>query len=115
MLKIEPIKLMRGTHDDTGETGSGCFMNVIAYLNGETQITDRSLCVCPVIRPVAIWLNDFMNGRERYKLVPFIERAMSSATHDIEIMTARAKCAVVMADKMVGYAATIPGTITSFK
>ena len=28
-MNIEPIKLLKGSHDDTGTTGQGCFMNVI--------------------------------------------------------------------------------------
>lgn len=40
MINIEPIKLLRGQHKDTATTGQGCFMNVIAYLNGDPQITD---------------------------------------------------------------------------
>ena len=51
---IKPIKLLSGTHNDTAQTGQGCFMNVIAYLNGEPQITDQSDCVCYVVRPIAI-------------------------------------------------------------
>ena len=47
---IAPIKLLAGTHEDTAKTGSGCFMNVIAYLNGEPQITDQSPCVCVTVR-----------------------------------------------------------------
>ena len=34
-LPIEPIRLLAGSHADTGTTGKGCFMNVVAYLNGE--------------------------------------------------------------------------------
>ena len=31
-MNIEPIKLLQGSHAETGKTGMGCFMNVIAYL-----------------------------------------------------------------------------------
>lgn len=90
MFSIEPIKLLSGSHKDTATTGSGCFMNVIAYLNGEPQITDTSPCVCAVIRPVAIFLNDLLPDSERQRMIPFIFRAMGSATDDRKVMRKRA-------------------------
>ena len=89
-MNIEPIKLLTGAHDDTGKTGSGCFMNVIAYLNGEAQITDSSPCVCVTVRPLAIKLNDLGNEEQRQRLLPFVLRAMGSATQDPEILQIRA-------------------------
>lgn len=86
---ISPVKLLSGTHSDAAETGRGCFMNVIAYLNGESQITDRSECVCVTIRPIAIWLNDFLRDQDRYKLLPYLERAIGSATEDLDVIIAR--------------------------
>lgn len=100
MLNIEPIKLLSGSHPDTAKTGSGCFMNVIAYLNGEPQITDQSECVCATIRPIAIWLNDYMNDDERSMLIQFIHRAMGTATNDLDILVKRARRAVIFADEM---------------
>lgn len=79
---IKPISLLKGSHEDTAQTGSGCFMNVIAYLNGEPQITDQSPCVCVTVRSIAIWFNDFLRDDERGEMIPFIERAMGSATND---------------------------------
>jgi hypothetical protein len=79
---MQPIKLLKGSHADTGVTGQGCFMNVVAYLNGEDQITDRSPCVCVTVRPIAIWLNDRLDDASRARMVPFIERALGSATSD---------------------------------
>jgi len=105
MLKIEPIKLLSGSHGDTGITGQGCFMNVIAYLNGEPQITDQSPCVCPGIRPIAIWLNDYLKNDERAQLIPYIERAMGSRTDDKDEIVRRAWLAVKMAEEMRDIAA----------
>jgi hypothetical protein len=86
MLHIEPIKLLSGTHADTGATGQGCFMNVIAYLNGEPQITDDSPCVCFTVKKFVIGFNDRLLDKDRHELIPFIERAMGSVTMDkIEI------------------------------
>ena len=79
---ITPIKLLAGSHADTGSTGQGCFMNVIAYLNGEPQITDQSECVCVTVRSMAIFLNDLANNEQRQRMVPLIMRAMGSATDD---------------------------------
>jgi hypothetical protein len=97
---IKPIELLSGSHADTGTTGQGCFMNVIAYLNGEPQITDQSPCVCVTVRPIAIWLNDWLLDSERYELIPYIERAMGSATTDKSELSRRAWLAVAMASEM---------------
>lgn len=105
MLNIEPIKLLQGSHADTAQTGSGCFMNVIAYLNGEPQITDKSPCVCATIRPIAIWLNDYMRDDERHLLIPFIHRAMGTATNDLDILVRRARRAVLLATECTKSAA----------
>ena len=82
MLNIQPIRLLKGQHNDTGKTGQGCFMNVVAYLNGDVDITDYSPCVCRVIRVVAITLNDCSYDPERQALLPFIGRAMVSGSAD---------------------------------
>ncbi len=102
---IKPIKLLKGSHEDTGNTGQGCFMNVIAYLNGEPQITDKSECVCFVIRPIAIWLNDFITDDERHRLLPFISRAMGSRTDDKVEIERRLALVVAFANKQAAYAA----------
>jgi hypothetical protein len=86
---IAPIQLLKGTHENTAQTGQGCFMNVIAYLNGEPQITDQSPCVCVTVRPLAIKLNDAATDEQRKELIPFIERAMGSATKDRKVLEAR--------------------------
>ncbi len=86
---IKPIKLLKGSHCDTGITGQGCFLNIIAYLNGESQITDQSTCVCVTVRPMAIELNDFGDDEQRQRLLPFVMRAMGSATEDVAVWDAR--------------------------
>jgi hypothetical protein len=97
---FKPIKLLSGSHADTGTTGQGCFMNVIAYLNGEPQITDHSACVCVAVRPIAIWINDYLLDSERHILLPYIERAMGSVTCDQKELFRRAGRAVKMAEEM---------------
>ena len=95
---IKPISLLRGTHVNTAKTGQGCFMNVIAYLNGERQITDQSDCVCYVVRPIAIWLNDYLKDDERHLMIPFIERAMGSRSDDKNEVIRRLKLVVEFSD-----------------
>jgi hypothetical protein len=89
---IKPIRLIRGSCSHTAKTGSGCVMNVIAYLNGDAKITDQSPCVCPSIRRELIIINDFLEYEDRQKLIPYIERAMGSVTDDKRELTRRLKC-----------------------
>jgi len=95
---LKPIKLLKGSHPNTGETGSGCLMNVVSYLNGDQEITDRPACACPVVMPIAIWLNDYMNDDERQQLLPFVERISGSRTYDVDVLTARALVAARFED-----------------
>jgi hypothetical protein len=112
-LPIQPIKLLSGSHADTGQTGQGCFMNVIAYLNGEAQITDASTCVCVTVRPIAVWLNDYLKDDERHLLLPFIERAMGSATKDREVMNRRLRLVVELATAAAHAAANATNAATN--
>ena len=82
-----------------------CFMNVIAYLNGEAQITDKSECVCFVMRPMAIYAYHLFNDDDRQKLLPFILRALGSRTDDKAVITERLRHVVAFAEKQGQYAA----------
>lgn len=77
---IKPIRLLKGCHENTGETGSGCMMNVISYLQGDDKITDKPGGVDKMIREVCIQINDFLDDHERHQLHEFIFRAMNSVT-----------------------------------
>ncbi|MGL4640600.1 MAG: hypothetical protein ACRCVX_12835 [Shewanella sp.] len=101
---IAPIKLLAGSHADTAKTGQGCFMNVIAYLNGEPQITDSSPCVCVTVRHISIGLNDRLNDTQRARMIPFIERAMGSADCDKDEFKRRLNLMVDFAKKQAGFA-----------
>ena len=97
---IKPIRLLRGSHDDTAKTGQGCFMNVLAYLNADDEITDNSPCVCPTVRPIVRWFNDYLENSERAQLLPFIERALGSATDNAAEMLRRVGLMVQFARAM---------------
>ena len=97
---IKPVRLLRGSHDDTAKTGNGCFMNVVAYLNADEEITDNSPCVCATVRPIVRWFNDYLENSERAQLLPFIERALGSATTDAVEMRRRVGLMVSFARAM---------------
>jgi hypothetical protein len=101
---IRPITLLSGTHSDTAKTGSGCFMNVVAYLNGEAQITDKSPCVCRSIRRVAIWFNDFLEDDERFRLLPYVQRAMGTESRDEQVKLHRLEVLVVLVTDLLAMA-----------
>ena len=96
---IKPIKLLKGSHADTGTTGQGCFLNVISFLNGELQITDNSPCVCIIVKPIAIFLNDFLKDEDRNLMITYIEPAMGSVTHDKIELVRRANLVALFANK----------------
>lgn len=103
---IKPITLLRWSRLDTAQTGQGCFMNVIAYLNGETQITDHPECVCLAVRAIAIVLNDLMPDDQRHRLILFIERVMDTANASKEVLVMRANAAAKFAVICSALAAT---------
>ena len=104
-MNIPQVKLLKGSHAETKQTGQGCFMNVVAYLNNEPTITDQSECVCFVMRPLFVWVNDWMTDDERPQLLPFILRAMASRTNDKIAVSRRLALVVAFANKMAEYAA----------
>ena len=101
---LKPIKLLRGSHANTGVTGQGCFMNVASYLNGDIVVTDRPPCVCPLVRSVAVWVNDLMEDGERDALLVFVERAMNSKTPDHQELKRRFQLALALAGSLVATA-----------
>jgi hypothetical protein len=77
MLNIQPIKLLAGCHQHTGQTGQGCFLNVCSYLQGDHVITDKPSSVHAGLRKPIMALNDFApSDEQRQRLVPFVHRAM---------------------------------------
>lgn len=85
MLNIAPIRLLKGCHPSTGDTGSGCFLNVCSYLQGDKVITDRPTSVSAALRAPLIILNDLLPDAERQALLPFVHRAMlTGAQHRLQ-------------------------------
>jgi hypothetical protein len=60
-----------------------CIMQAVAWLssNGE-QWTDAPACTHPVIRRIAIWVNDSVSTQARQELWPLVPRIMGTATGD---------------------------------
>lgn len=59
-----PLRLAKGSHQEG--SGKGCAMNVISYINGDTQITDYPDCSA---RPLAVMvqnLNDSLAGPDGF-------------------------------------------------
>jgi hypothetical protein len=61
---MHPLRLAKGSHQPG--SGKGCAMNVISYINGDTQITDFPDCSA---RPLAAFVqlcNDLLAGPDDY-------------------------------------------------
>lgn len=81
-IDITPLRLLRGHHADTGTTGSGCFLDVVSYLAGDTTVTHTPACVCPKLWRVLQRINDMFDDKERPALLMFVERAMLTGGAD---------------------------------
>jgi hypothetical protein len=61
------MKLVQGK--GSRETGA-CWMSAIAWYEGNSNWTDAPDCVCPIIRELAIWVNDKIDSdEERERLI----------------------------------------------
>lgn len=96
---ISPIKLLSGHHGDTGTTGQGCTMDVISYLSGDKIITDHTECVCFVVTPLVIWLQDYLTDHKRSLMIPYIPRLMGSRSYDPAVFVPRAQAVARFANK----------------
>jgi hypothetical protein len=106
-LNIEPIRLLRGSHEDTGYTGHGCIMNVCSYLNGDTHITDQPKCVDPAVVPLAIITNDVLTDEDRQNLMRFIPAAMESGENASAMRVTRFEALCALQDELQGIARAI--------
>ena len=71
----ERVELVRGTGDPL--LGQLCVMSFVAYLAGETH-TDRPRCASPVIRSMAVLVNDHMPPETRQRLKVFAPRIIGT-------------------------------------
>jgi hypothetical protein len=72
---IEGIELVRGIGDPA--VGRLCVMSFVAYLAGECH-TDRPRCASPVIRSMAVIINDQMPPATRQRLKAFAPRIIGT-------------------------------------
>lgn len=77
---IAPIKLTRGPREDCAKTGEGCFLNVVAYLQGEEEPGTSPEGLCPITISATSYFNDILEDYQRHKLLPYIFRVMKSNT-----------------------------------
>jgi hypothetical protein len=59
-----PLRVARGSHQP--ESGKGCAMNVISYINGDTQITDFPDCSARPLAEFVQLCNDLLAGPDGY-------------------------------------------------
>lgn len=59
-----PLRLARGSHQRG--SGKGCAMNVISYINGDTQITDFPECSARPLARMVQALNDRLAGPDGF-------------------------------------------------
>lgn len=71
----EEVELVRGTGDPL--LGQLCVMSFVAYLAGESH-TDRPRCASPVIRSMAVLVNDQMPSATRQRLKVFAPRIIGT-------------------------------------
>jgi hypothetical protein len=66
------------------ETGA-CWMSAIAWYEGNSNWTDAPDCVCPIIRELAIWVNDKIDSdEERERLIsPIMFSVVGTANPDL--------------------------------
>src|SRR5690349_10104438 len=79
--------LSAGGHIQGPESGA-CFMEMIAFLNGEDH-TDKPKCVHRQLIPVGIIANDFLSDRNRQKMIDLMGAFMGTDKIDIYAVRAR--------------------------
>ncbi|ORV05655.1 hypothetical protein [Mycobacterium celatum] len=59
-----PLRLAKGSHQSG--SGKGCAMNVISYINGDTQVTDFPACSARPLAALVQCCNDLLAGPDGY-------------------------------------------------
>ncbi|HWA79642.1 MAG TPA: hypothetical protein VG848_04950 [Acetobacteraceae bacterium] len=82
----QQVELVKGAGDP--RTGKLCVMSFVAYLAGEGH-SDRPATASPLIRELAVRINDAMPATMRQELKPFVPRIIGTNDgHDAERATA---------------------------
>jgi hypothetical protein len=81
----------------TTPADGGCIMQVIDWINRE-EWTDRPPCVHPVIRALAININDSADDQQRQKLLDLAPRMMNTASDDKQLSV---KLAIFCAERVL--------------
>ncbi|HYY00590.1 MAG TPA: hypothetical protein VE908_13750, partial [Mycobacterium sp.] len=61
---ISRLRLAEGSHQP--ESGRGCAMNAVSYINGDTVITDFPACSARPLAAFVQWCNDVLAGPDGY-------------------------------------------------
>lgn len=69
--------LLRRGEGENPEMG-GCLVQVAGYLNDGVSWTDATPCVHPVLRTMAIWVNDLIGDEYRNSLLEFVPRLIGT-------------------------------------
>jgi hypothetical protein len=59
-----PLRLAAGSHQP--DSGKGCAMNAISYINGDTEVTDFPECSARPLAAFVRWCNDVLAGSDGY-------------------------------------------------
>ena len=59
-----PLRLAAGSHQP--ESGKGCAMNAISYINGDAEVTDFPVCSARPLAAFVRWCNDVLAGSDGY-------------------------------------------------
>src|SRR6516165_6729745 len=80
---MEPVPHLRSGVGKTPSEG-GCIMQVIDWISSNSW-TDNPECVHPVLRSLAIRVNDSLGDDERQKLLDLAPRLMNTNSNDKQL------------------------------
>jgi hypothetical protein len=63
----DALPILSAGHHPTG-SGRACVMDAVSWLSGKPEEGDAPSCVHPVLRSLAIRVNDNLPDSERYRL-----------------------------------------------
>lgn len=96
------VPFLRSGKGGSPENG-GCVMEVASWVVNPGEWTDNPECVHPVIRTLAIHVNDILLDDERQKLLDLIPRMIGTASGDVTL-TRKLQLGLVAPDGAKGWA-----------